>query len=202
MVIKLLIDIGIPLLWGRVPHEWPRNRWTGFDISLEDIGVPMVIHQLEKHFYEQMLLDMKEEVRPRNLIPLPGLIPSGNIAIMDLETPLVEEDPSNTSDGDDFLKKAARRGRCYRQQSFSWLGSYPIGRLLVTAFCARPMIIKIKGLIERSGDHWHDEQTVRNFKGNASRFLGSREWPMIVAAQNQLEENTSRLLEEVSLYLH
>ena len=200
-VIELQIQYVVPLIFGHPPHEWPRQRFTGFEIALQDNGLPCCIHNIGMHTFLQFLKNLGEDALDgeRRILMHRGHFPNHEFqAILDEHMDdNIASGEKNSATGIDFanidLASKAKRGK-----TRVWQESQPYPRLLVLAIAFKALTVHQKSLIRFSGDAWQDGQWLQANNGDAAAqsFLGNREWPAVIAAENRLENRTSQLIQE------
>ena len=54
-VLRLLFRVLVPPLFGHCPHRYPDHRWSGYDVTLKDMGLPGSIHNWGAEAYSDMM---------------------------------------------------------------------------------------------------------------------------------------------------
>ena len=145
-VLELLYEGVVPIFWGHAPFEFPRARWTGCEKTFQDLGLPIVIHNVEHETMMEFRADMGE---PRVVqddalggAAMPALLDDGAAAAAGPgvgglaagaaeggapHEPLGGDDVANAVDANGVVdwKQLAAKGKEHRTKSLAWLQTKP-----------------------------------------------------------------------------
>lgn len=201
-VLHLLHTMFVPMILAHAPRIWPRNRWTGFDSSLQDLGLFACIHGLLPEAYRNYC-----EVN----YPAPSAASRApaEMAAVAVDGAAVDHAPAGAAgavgagagpaDGQDW----ASVNRAHRGAAMEWLRGDSRTVLLLMRMVLSPMMKVLNRGLELAGSACHTAQmhsflsAVRS-DDQAGLAWDRRHWPLLAAADCSIE--TTCLQEVASLH--
>lgn len=194
-VVNLLHEQFVPALLGHSPRTWPRNRWTGFDDSLLDIGLLSCIHGLLPRVYRDYVETNYPVSRKRHATD------SAKDAPAILGRP--EDDDATPAQGAIDQNDWAAENRAHRKDSVEWLKGDWRSTLAIMRIVLDPMMRVLQKGLEMSGALKETQQAevfLSEFKKNGSATLFQRDHtPLLMAAGGSAER---KCLEDLELLHH
>ena len=194
-------------LAGRPPSTFPRHRWTGVDISLDELGLMQCIHGVLTHAYCAFLVACGHKGArcwSYNLPQIGDGRPSGLLTIAD--GPAIGEPVEVDSDSDaeelqpepeerlaeppeecgttDWatINARARRVGCI------WIQSIPLGKLMLFRKVAEPFRVLMAAHFKLASAAWERRQKCAEAASQGETTSGQRHYRIAIAASHELED--------------
>jgi len=199
-VVRHVLTVGLSFaLMGSRPSLYPRHRWTGAEVSIDDIAIGVACHGLAVAAYRAFVEAMgakrgqpKPEEPAEVMAELP-LLPSFEDAGADEQafgTEHLDEaaahgfEPGATGEGESHAQQNAR----YRKVGLEWMKVNPLGKLIVVRAAIEPLSALLAGHLRLAGGDFDRDQDLAI---SSSLLAGSsgirREYRVEIAACNDLE---------------
>ena len=196
----------IHALCSHQPSIYPAHRWTGCDVSIDELAKLECIHGLLSLSYEQFLIYYSQ----------PGLEPCGHMNGVD-ETqvlhPLPLQDdvaigPADGSGGEaldmhvadgvaqiDEHHRSSEQHSRDRKLASQWLGTRPLGKLIAMRACLAPLMTLLYAEFQVNSMAWELEQRSKLASAQVLRGAAAgvkRQYPLTIAAEGLMEEKFAK----------
>lgn len=184
----------VPCLAGHIPEMFPRQRWSGTEEALRDLGLMANIHGLLERvlceFFESNFGRIARKPAPPD--PLDRLDPAQGDAEHDKPVHM-----SSSAETPDW----AAINRANRGKALQWVtGGSVACDLVCMSIVASPMVRALRAEIDLSSAASRTKQAAAAAsagEGVGIDPLSSCRWPILVAARGEIEERFFRELEDV-----
>ena len=175
-------------LAGVLFHVYPRHRWLGADLTVDQIALLEAVHGVGGEVLRKLQasttslegespvpIEMQTE-EPVSIQPISGVgseqffLPSAGHSRADAQVLAPQEAPPSGAGpvlGPDLqdphfhsIENSKRMQRAHQ-----WMASKPLPRLLATRMCMKPLAALLEKHMERSGHQWHLEEKAKAAEG-------------------------------------
>ena len=178
---------------GTQPSFWPRHRWTGADIALDELARMEAIHCLLSHTYSRfmrtyhhrMASTCDEETRLNPLLPIASL---GNLPGGEGEGDTAVEGVMQEGTGPAEPSSAAEHSR-NRRQAQEWLQSRPWSQLVAMRLTMEPLRQLLLAQFQTCSEEWevHERAELLRQREDVGG-PGHRRYMLSTAAKGELEQ--------------
>ena len=191
---------------GTKPHLYPRHRWTGCDLSVEELGRLECIHGLltstfarfvRMHNKPQKAGSSSNEVSVADLgahavadVPLLPLDGGTSMAGPSMQTDAVRDAAARDVPTDTHEKHRSEAERSQdRSKGSAWLQKKPFSYLVLMKVSMTPLVQLLNSQLQMSGINWERHQRAGLLGPHgASDDLPHRQYQLTVAAEGLLEK--------------
>ena len=189
-VLQLWQDWLVPCFIGHVPHLWPTGKWTGYEISLKDVGVFLIGALLADSFRLYMSEHHASE------------IPKAPGAQLALEDDNVDSGAASSAKAtEDSGNVAAEENKNSRAVTSRWISEGLHLYIPVIAKCTRPSTTYMNQELDASSHTWSVMQWARNIKPaqqqGLEQLLHGRDWALLDAACGVRDRQLMEALREL-----
>ena len=192
-------------LANRRPHTYPRHRWTGFDLSLDEVGMLEAAHGILSHSYRRFLARFAP--MPRRPSGAASQAPASGARALalgdeehdqaldiadapDLYADLAKQDAPTPSDW-------AQQNETHRKVAAEFVGRRPLGKITIMRRVFEPFRKLLNQLISMSSDKWDRKQASLEAAHLLGKGTEPRAFRVLVAALQTLENNFQREIAEL-----
>lgn len=179
-------------------HLYPRSRWTGADLSLDQCGILEAVHGLGSGTYARFmtLVGGVGQAVPDDDIAGEA---TGDIAIEDSGAPDFVEatthggevDPDNKAGGDGAVGAESNKSAAFndksRRMAAAWWQSQPFPRMVLMRLIMEPVRVLLAAKLEVSGEAWEKLETSKLADRIARGCAPRRDYVVSLAASNSVE---------------
>ncbi|CAK0908812.1 unnamed protein product, partial [Prorocentrum cordatum] len=198
-IVYLVQDGLLVALAHRSYSTYPRHRWTGCDISTDEIGILAACSGILGRVYKAFLQTFPKANRPVRaageagaaaILPLaaPDTVP----AIMDADRPVpapAGEVGGNAAEAPTETWQEAQAR--HRRLGEAFVESEPLGLLMIARTCMEPLRILLAAHFRLASDKWERQQRATEVANSFSHAAGGkpREHRIAIAAEMKLEDD-------------
>lgn len=207
-IAKRLTHILVSALAGKAPSTFPRHRWTGVDLSLDELGLMQCVHGVLAHAYRAFLIacghqqarDWDAELHRTAIMDKQALggefkgaadanDPDGFDSGTDEMQPEPQAQAEQTLPGESWGEVDwAKLNSKFRQGGYAFVRSAPLGKLMMLRVCAEPFRRLMSEHFRLSGEAWEAKQRSVEAKATGEGATNQREFRVVVAALHIVED--------------
>eukprot|EP00971_Amphidinium_carterae_P352411 6492583-Amphidinium_carterae.1 len=180
--LRLLVIKGLIIaLVSTVFHTYPRHRWTGADLSTDQVGLLLAVHNVGASALVQMAShgrnpkDHSEthfglgEQGPEEAVEhgigvnFDDVVPQHSLALASTDEAISGQEQSEPIS---FGELAARNAK-FVQKALAWVERKPLAHVMVLRLCMNPIMNLLHEYLGRSGDEWEIQNLTKHSKVNA-----------------------------------
>jgi len=196
--LRHMIALGVArTLANRQIHVYPRHRWVGFDLSIDQLGLLESTHAILRHSFRRFCLQFGPHPRRTSIAPS-AEVPD-QLALEDgVEEGGDEQAPGQRAqEGGDVgapaaaaaagLESFAEQNERHRKIASNYLQTMPLGRLMILRTIFEPFRKLLNRLIHISSDSWDSAQAAKEAKHMLGTESEPRQFRVQIAARQELE---------------
>ena len=179
---------------------YPRRRWVGFDLSIDQLGILEVAHGLLRHTFIKFCL-LHTPVPKRAAVPAPAV---GAMAIENGDEGDDEEGANagaGAGDGNPEEMAAhaeqefdyAQQNEKHRRISLQYVQTKPFwGKIMILCKVFEPFRVLLNELMHISSDSWEWRQAAIEAKYLMGKGVEERKYRVTIAAMHELEHKFAK----------
>ena len=232
VICRMVTRAVIGALAHRAPAVFPRHRWTGVDLALDEMGLLLGCHGLLRYAYlaflvacghkaarqlldgsvlrlgvhentEPLAVALEDDEDEEGEVDVPGPEEAGGDADAQAGNPAVA--PSGIEEGQsvDWQKLNAK----FRGEGSKFVARRPLGTVMLLRICVEPLREMMAAHLHMASDGWEDVQREKQAAfDSGSPGAQPREFRVVIAASCALEtkcvQQLGRLLSNASIWQH
>ena len=215
-----MIALGVArTLTSRQIAVYPRHRWVGFDLSLDQLGLLEAAHGILRHSFVRFCslhgphprrtsagLGASDATHGGDAVPLEDDLDLDGGEAVEGGPAVDEGGEADVAEGaPNAASTFAERNRKHLSIAAEYLSSQPLGRIMILRKVFEPFRVLLNRLIHMSSDAWEAEQAAIEAKFLLGRGVAERTFRAQVAAAQTLENDFAdavKRLADVSCWEH